>query len=223
MADSDPQTAEGLLPRAWAEREESAYPTLFEDLGPGVYPLDARLFTNDFGQTAVDPRWLHYGVFRCPPTASRRHWIFVTSGLSNPWEADGPARLSGLGHEFVLEASVGPDWLLRRVQHILAFQILLAAGRYAERGPLAPYDRVPLRGPLDPGGHSELTYLMVCAPAEPSRSIQLSAGSVELYSLIGITESEAGYARQEGGAELEALLREAGVFPVVTPERARVL
>jgi len=218
-----PPEAESLLDRAWAEREEDAYPALFGDLGPGIYPLDASLFAETFGQTAVDPRWLHYGVFRGAPGGGRRHWTFVTSGLSNPWEADEPEERSGLGHEFILEAAVGPDWLLQRVQHVLAFQILLAHGRYPGRAPIAPYDRLPLRGSLDPAGGSELTYLMACPPAEPRRSLRLVSGVFELYSLVGITEAEAAFARVEGGDRLEELLRGAGAFPVIDPGRPSVL
>jgi hypothetical protein len=223
MTESDPQAGGSLLDRAWADREEAAYPALFGDLGPGIYPLESSLFTEAFRQTSVDPRWLHYGVFRSPPSATRPHWAFVTSGLSNPWEADVSNTVSGLGHELVLEAPVGPDWLLWRVQHVLAFQILLAHGRYPGREPLGPYDRLPLRGPLDPGGRSELTYLMVCPPVDSRRSIRLVSGAVELYSLVGITEAEAAFARDEGGERLESLLREVGAFPVTAPDRQGVL
>jgi hypothetical protein len=223
MTESDSPRPESLLDRAWEEREEIAYTTLFGDLGPGIYPLDAAQFTEGFGQTSVDPRWLHYGVFRSPPTATRQHWAFVTSGLSNPWEADAPDAVSGFGHEFILEATLGADWLLRRVLHVLAFDILLAHGRYTGREPLAPYDLLPLHGPIDPDGRSQLTYFMVCPPAEPRRSIHLVSGAVELYSLIGITEAEAVYTRAQGGARLEALLRQAGAFPVVAPDRLSVV
>jgi hypothetical protein len=223
MAESDPRGVGSLLERSWAEREEEAYPTLFGDLGPGIHPLDAALFTDGFGQTSVDPRWLHYGVFRSPPSATRPHWTFVTSGLSNPWETDVSNAVSGLGHEFVLEATVGSDWLVRRVQHVLAFEILLAHDRYPGREPLTPYDRLPLHGPLDPEGRSELTYLMVCPATESRRTIRLVSGGVELYSLIGITEAEAAYAREEGGDRLATLLREAGAFPVVAPDRRSIL
>ena len=223
MADTDPSGAESLLARAWAEREEGAYPALFGDLAPGIYALESSLFADGFGVASVDPRWLHYGVFRSPPNAARSHWVFVTSGLSNPWEADAAGAMSGLGHELVLEATIGADWLLRRAQHVLAFQILLAHGRYPGREPLAPYDRVPLRGSLDPNGRSALTYLMVCPAAEPRRSIRLVSGGVELYSLVGITDIEAAYAREEGGDRLETLLRQAGAFPVMDPDRPGVV
>ena len=186
MTESD-SSATSLLERAWAEREETVYVKLFGDLGPGIYPLDVSVFADSFGQTEIDPRWLHYGVFRCPPTATRPHWTFVTSGLSTPWEADTPETISGVGHEFVLEATLGADWLLRRVQHVLAFDILLAHGRYPGREPLAPYDRLPLHGPLDPEGRSVLTYLQVCPASDAQRSIRLMSGAFELFSLVGIT------------------------------------
>jgi Suppressor of fused protein (SUFU) len=219
LSEPDPPETDPLLDRAWAQREEVAYPAVFGDLGAGIYPLEATLFKDAFGQADIDPRWLHYGVFRSAPSGERPHWAFVTSGLSNPWEADTPEEVSGLGHEFVLEATTGSDWLLRRMQHVLAFQILLAHGRYIGRDLLAPYDRLPLRGSIDPEGRSALVRLLVCPPAEPSRSISLISGKFELYSLVGITEAEAQYARDEGGDRLEALLRSGHAHPVMDAER----
>jgi hypothetical protein len=60
---------------------------------------------------------------------------------------------------------------------------------------------------------------MVCPSAEPRRSIRLVSGAVELYSLVGITEAETGYARREGGDRLEVRLRQAGAFPVFNSDR----
>ncbi len=148
--------ARSLLERAWAERR------------------------------TVDPRWLHYGVFRNAPNAGRAHWALVT--------------------------------LLRRVQHVLAFQILLADGRYPGRAVLAPYDRLPLRGPFAPGG-CDLTDLIVCPPAEERRYTTLESGELAMYSLVAISEAEAAFARAHGGDRLEAHLRDADAFPVCDPWR----
>lgn len=43
---------------ACAVREESLYPELFGDIGAGIYPLDAELFTTAFQQKSIEPRWL---------------------------------------------------------------------------------------------------------------------------------------------------------------------
>jgi len=60
-----------LLEDSWEQREEQVYPELFGGTGEGIYPLDASLFKNQFGIDSVDPRWLHFGVFKCAPTSDR--------------------------------------------------------------------------------------------------------------------------------------------------------
>src|SRR4051812_47299798 len=87
----------------WAHREEHLYPALFGPTGPGIYPIPAATF-HGLGCAEPDPRFLTHGVFECPPTPARPHWLYVTSGMSNPW-GDDPATLrpdapSGLGCEF---------------------------------------------------------------------------------------------------------------------------
>ena len=77
-----------LLEDSWEQREEQIYPQLFGGTGEGIYPLDAALFKNQFGVDDIDPRWLHYGVFKCDPTSKRSTWVYVTSGMSNTWESE---------------------------------------------------------------------------------------------------------------------------------------
>ena len=48
-------------------------------------------------------------------------------------------------------------------------------------------------------------------------------GSVEMYTVVGITEAEAAFARTEGGDRLVARLCEGGAYPVVDPYRGSVL
>ena len=90
---------------AWAVREEGIYRSLFGDIGSGIYPLDIELFRGQFRQTSVDPRWLTHGVFESRPNESRASWLYVSSGLSNAWEANPakPHEVSGLGCEFIIE------------------------------------------------------------------------------------------------------------------------
>lgn len=64
-----------LLEDSWEQREEKIYPELFGETGEGIYPLDASLFDNQFGISDIDPRWLHYGVFKCAPTTDRKHGL----------------------------------------------------------------------------------------------------------------------------------------------------
>src|SRR5689334_5035271 len=66
---------------AWTEREEGVYVRDFESVGLGIYPLEPKAF-HRLGQEEVDPRWLTTGVFECPPSLTREHWVYVTSGLT---------------------------------------------------------------------------------------------------------------------------------------------
>jgi hypothetical protein len=83
-----------LLERSWEYREETLYRRLFGDTGPGIY-LDMDLLRNVFKQEQIDPRWLHVGVNACPPHGDRRHWIYVSTGLSNPWKGGTKMEIRG--------------------------------------------------------------------------------------------------------------------------------
>ena len=52
--------------------------------------------------------------------------------MSNAWEDDEPHPdfPSGFGCEFVLETTEQGEWAILRLQHLMAFQILLEHGRY---------------------------------------------------------------------------------------------
>jgi len=178
------------------------------------------MFTGTFKQESIDPRWLHYGVFEFAPTPTRNSWLYVTSAMSNDWEAarPDPKTSSGLGCEFVLETPQSARWAIFRLLHAMAFQILLCHGRYPGRDPLSDYDRLPLRGSIrtEP---SALTWLMLAPPIGFPRKAQLESGAFEFHQLVGITETEAGYARSHDGPSLVEILQAHGGFPVTNPDR----
>jgi len=177
-----------------------------------------------FKQESFDPRWLHYGVFEFEPKAGRNSWLYVTSGMSNDWEAEhpDPQTTSGLGCEFVLETPGSARWAIFRLLHAMAFQILLCHGRYPGREPLADYDRLPLRSSIR-SEPSALTFLMLAPPIGFPRQAQLESGPFEFYQLVGITETEAAFARSHEGAVLVEMLRKHGAFPVTDSDRQSVL
>ncbi len=143
---------------AWEFREGKLYPGHFGPKQQGIYVLDGELFTNVFRQDSFDPRWLTHGVFEFEPTEKRPSWVYVSSGLSNAWETDSPEpnAPSGLGCEFVFQSPAQSRWALLLLQRMVAFQLLLAAGRFSGRGLLEIWDRIPLRSPID-GKDSQLT------------------------------------------------------------------
>lgn len=215
---------EGLLERVWGYRETTLYPQLFGNVSSRIYVIPYEMFAETFGQKDVDPRWLHYGVFECAPTAARPSWIYVTSGMSTPWEATeaDPNAVSGLGCEFVFESSVQGEWAIRRLLQLMAYQILLCHNRYPGQEPLGPFDRLPLRSPIW-DRESELQFLMLASADSEIGTQKLESGVFELIYVVGITEAEAAFARaNNSGDMLLGRLRAAGAFPVTDPTRGSV-
>jgi hypothetical protein len=214
---------QSFLERVWEYREETLYARLFGTVSRGIFAIPYEMFARTFRQADVDPRWLHYGVFEYPPMPGRHSWVYATSGLSTPWEAQeaGENLVSGLGCEFVLESSVQGDWAIRRLLQVMAYQILLCHDRYPGREALGVFDRIPLRSPIW-DGESDLQFLII-APADPSIGTQkLESGQFELIRVVGITEAEAAFARAKSGDALMERLRAAEAFPVTDPTRRSV-
>ena len=210
----------------WETREETIYPSLFGDKYRGTFVLTADVVTRVFGLASFDPRWLHYGVIEFEPTADRNSRLYVTSGASNPWEAD-PAdyalsEYSGSGTELVLEVPQQSKWAIVTLQRLLAFNILLVHGRYGEVQPLDYDNRVPLRGPIDFEA-SALAYVVLAAPEHYAASFKLLSGKVDFLHVVGITLSERDYAQAHDSERLIALLKSAMAFPVTDAAREPVV
>jgi hypothetical protein len=218
------QTWQEWFENAWAVREESIYRSLFGDIGSGIYPLDPELFKGQFRQTSVDPRWLTHGVFESRPSGTRASWLYVSSGLSNAWEADSakPDELSGLGCEFIFECPSQSKWALLLLRRMVAFQILLSVGRFEGKGLLQEWDRIPLRAPID-GTSSKLNWVLLTRAANFGERQLLPSGEFHFLEFIGITEDEAEFARKNSGNELLSLLVRQKAAPVTDPSRESVL
>ncbi len=194
-------------------------------LAPGSTPLDSELFKGQFQQTSIDPRWLTHGVFESPPSrGARQSWLYVSAGLSNAWEADSqePDGLSGLGCEFILECPVRAKWALHLLRRMVAFQVLLSAGRFPGKGVLQVWDRIPLRAPID-GLSSALNWVLLTPSPNFDGPQTLSTGRFQFLQFVGITEGEADYARNVGGDKLLTLLTQRSAAPVTDPARHAVL
>jgi hypothetical protein len=181
------------------------------------------MFTGLFKQQTFDPRWLTYGVFEFAPTASRDSWLYVTSGMSNAWEAETPdsTSVSGLGCEFVFETTRQGQWPIIRLLHLTVFQILLCHGRYPRRERLNDFDRIPLRGSIRPEP-SILSYLFLAPPSGIPREAQLESGRFDFSQVVGISDAEAEFAGTHGGDALLQLLRFHNCFPVTDPDRGEL-
>lgn len=179
-----------FLEEAWEEREEKVHKSLFGDIGEGIYTLDSNLFIEQFGCETIDPRWLTYGVFKSAPNKNRNTWVYVSSGMSNPWESEIPEEYSGLGTELILEAEEDSNWAILAVQSLIAFNILLSIGKYGNK-PLIDYgDRVPCD--ILPN----ICNIMLVRPVNFPTTIELVSGKVDFLQLVGITSNELTYAKK---------------------------
>jgi hypothetical protein len=211
--------------RVWRYRDETLFPRIFGTRSEGgIFVLTFDLFKDRFGEASVDPRWLNHGVLIFPPRALARSWRFVTSGLSNAWEAERPEpkNWSGLGVEFILETTKNAEWALSVVAKILAYQLLLGTGRFGTPRVIEPYARIPLNGAID-GSESILTHLIVCPSSAAAEELELESGKFTLLQLVGATDAEIQFARAHGGEELLALFKANGVYPTIDPGRASIV
>ena len=193
-----------LLEDAWEEREEVVYPEVFGDTGPGIYPLSNDVFEQLDAQS-VDPRWLTHGVFQSPPNDTRNTWVYVTSGMSNPWESDEPQDYSGFGVEFVLETEQASTWAINVLHTLMAYNLMLASGQMGEPGLLDYGDRIPF-------ALSDDIAAMVIAPTfQLPENIDIKSGRVDSLQIVGVTEAELTHAQETSSeALIEMLIEETG-------------
>jgi Suppressor of fused protein (SUFU) len=130
----------------------------------------------------------------------RASWLYLSSGLSNAWEADSarPDEVSGLGCEFIFECPSQSYWALLLLRRMVAFQILLSVGRFEGKGMLQVWDRIPLRAPID-GTLSKLNWVLLTPAPNFSDRQLLPSGHFHSLEFLGITEDEADFAKCNGG------------------------
>jgi Suppressor of fused protein (SUFU) len=212
-----------LLEQAWEEREEVVYKKLFQDTGLGIYPLDFDIFEENFNQESCDPRWLHYGVFKSPPNKSRPTWLYISRGMSNPWESDNPEEYSGFGTEFILETKEEADWAINIVRNLVAYNILLAHGLMGNFPMLDYGDRIPFSVVKENGDSPIITHLMIVEPDHYQKSFKLSSGHVNFLHVIGITTEELKLAKATSSDELLAILKTKDIYPITDRNRECVM
>jgi len=208
----------------WTDREDRVYRSLFGDLGRGVFTAGDKVYER-YGKEP-HPGWLNHGVFACPPHEERESWLYVTSGLSNPWNLDQPGKdpsgLAGLGFELVIESTDESDWAVPLLHNLMAYELLVAIGTY-EGAELFEYgNRVPLNDSITPGFDSAIRWLLVEQPKHYASSFGIAAGRVDLFHLVGATDAEVEHARLQGQEQLVGLLQEKGVYPLTDADRESV-
>jgi hypothetical protein len=215
------------LEAVWEDREENVYPSLFGEESRGIFALSGEIFAGVFGQSRVDPRWLHHGVLEYAPSKTRPTWLHVTSGTSNPWEQEPadyyPEAYSGVGTELVLETQEQSDWAIDCLRKLLAYNILLAHGRFGDAEPLDYGHRVPLGGPINWDPTSPIRFIVIAEPSNFPSSFQLASGQADILEIVGITEAERDYAKAEGSGALITRLKDRDCFPVTNPTRDSVV
>ena len=205
-----------FLEESWEEREEKAYKQIFDDTGPGIYPLSTEIFDRMNANT-VDPRWLTHGVFKCPPTENRKTWAYVTSGMSNPWETESPEEYSGLGVEFLLETNEEEMWAVDVLQTLMAYNLLLAAGKLGDFTPFDYGNRVPFALSAD------IKTMMFAHPVNFPGSFSIKSGRVDLLQVVGITPAELEVAKQTSSEELKEIIVSNIGGLITSKERASVV
>lgn len=224
MTDPAPSPFARWFENVWTEREETVYRALFSDLGDGVYVAGASVYER-FGKEP-HPGWLNHGVFGCPPHGGRGHWLYVTSGLSNPWNLEAPERdpsgFSGLGFELAIATPAPADWAVKLLHNLMAYELLVATAHYEGAELLEYGNRVPLGGSITPEFESAIRWLCVTQPKAFASAFDLPSGRVDLFLLVGATDAEVEFARQAGQDVMLALLEKQGACPVTDARRASV-
>ncbi len=208
--------------RIWSHREETVYAALFGDVGEGIYPAQASTYER-YGHQP-HPGWLNHGVFGCPPGEHRQSWLYVTSGLSNPWNLDAPGRdptgFSGLGFELAIETPEPADWAVTLLHNLMAYELLVAVGRYEGQELFEYGNRVPLNGSISPRLESALRWLLVTQPKHYDSAFDLESGRVDVFHFVGASDAEVEFARQADQDQLIALLEQQGACPITDAARA---
>jgi hypothetical protein len=105
---------------------------------------------------------------------------------------------------------------------MVAFQILLAGGKFPGKPLLAVWDRIPLRSAID-GASSKLRWMLVAPSTNFAGKQEIPSGRFQFFQFIGITEEEAEYARADSSQELFDLLLAKNLAPVTDPHRESLL
>jgi len=211
--------------KVWDERETTVLPMLLDGLEEGIFTLEQTEFlqgwlTSPQAQAdGIHPSWQSFGVLLSSPGAPRKHWAYVTSGLTNPLTVEpgqelDPTSPSGFGYEMVVFTPQEEQWPIVRLLSMMAYNLVCLQ-------PFTEGDRWPVGGPLD-GGDSELDAFVFATPREITPVFQLESGAARLMAAVGVTAAEFTFAEKHGTDALMERLYAAGVGCLTDPGRGEV-
>jgi hypothetical protein len=181
------------------------------------------------------------GIFQYRPTAERKFWTFVTSGMSslpmpvpkeipNPQNFERAELLIAVSEDWLSKNSVGlsgkdfgrPEkwWPIAKLKEFARFPHAYGAWFWEEHT-LANYDPPE---PLGPGTRQDGVVLLPPATL-PREACVIEAGPgvrITLFALIPLYPEEMKLKLERGIGTLRQLLEEAGVDEVVAPKRRNV-
>jgi hypothetical protein len=153
------------------------------------------------------------------PDPQRPYWLYVTSGLSNPWYQEEPEEVSGFGYELLIKSPIQAEWPAQ-ILRTMAFYVFNHAAQ------LSPGNRVALNGPVSVNTPSDIVNLFIWyADEAPDAWYQLPSGGFGVFSAIGITNDECDFAEKvkAGTWCIQEVLRQVGIGQVTDPARKSVM
>ena len=207
------------LESVWEHREDIVYKSTFGDMGQGIFTLPLESFAPD-AQPGL--WWGHAGVCESAPNDKHATWIYVTSGLSNPWDDDpaeyGNNTYSGLGAEFVIETGERAKWAVTMLHKMMAYELNLAM---SGKPLLAVGGRIGGGGPFFPD--STINTFLITSPEHYTSSFQVDSGRVDFLHFLGITPAELDFAKANTSQALLDRLKSQGAATVTDLKRPPVV
>jgi hypothetical protein len=154
-----------------------------------------------------------------PPTESTPYWLYVTSGLSNPWFGEGDGEVSGFGHELVLKTKEPGRWQFRLLRRLASYVLTYS-------GTLQPGVMLQFDMPLFYSDRSAMDGILIWYLDEAVECIyDLPSGKFGIFLVLGIMSDEADFVRSfsDGCWCMQQLLRNAGHDQITDPFRESIM
>ncbi len=212
-----------LLLRTWEQRELELYPAKFGKTDDQAHVPELSLFRDQLRFENPSPLWMRNSVQVFEPNDARASWLYVTSGMTNPWDEESqPSGACGFGYEFILETDARATWPIEVLHWIMAFNMIKSTGLYGGEL-LAEGSRIPLGNGIDHGSWSLIRNLLLTTPPTFHGSMTFAAGEMRFIQVIGVTDSEIDFARQQSNQALIEKLSLQPWWPLTLTHRGSVV